>query len=254
MTNQNSKLDQLLTDIGLDQDEAKIYMAVLDNGPLLPLHLAQKTGINRATLYTKFPGLIKSGIIHEVRQGKRRLMAPVSPDTLFEGYEEKYKELKQNLGELASLYRMQGMKPEIQVFEGTEDIKKLYTDTLSAKGEVVIYNSIMRYRDDVLDWIVKEFVPRRIKLKIKVRAIVCADEAGRLHMAPGKEFFRETRFVPLVRFPFRIEVMIYNDKISFFTCEKGGPQVGIIIKNKAIAETQKSLFNLAWEGAGKYGK
>jgi hypothetical protein len=147
---------------------------------------------------------------------------------------------------------MQGMKPEIQIFEGTEEIKKLYADTLNTKGEVLVYNSITKYREDILRWIVEEYVPKRIRKKIFVRAIVGADKAGQEHMPSGKEYYRETRFVPVDKFPFRIETMIYADKISFFTCEKAGPQVGIIIRSKQIAESQKSLFSLAWEGASKY--
>jgi len=116
--------NNLLADLGLNQEEAIIYQSLLDHGPMLPQHLAQKTGIKRTTLYSLFPTLIQEGIIKEVKQGKRRLFAPVSPEALFESYEAKYKDLKQNLGELASLYRMQGMKPEIQIFEGTEEKKK----------------------------------------------------------------------------------------------------------------------------------
>jgi hypothetical protein len=63
---------------------------------------------------------------------------------------------------------------------------------------------------------------------------------------------RETREIPLDKYPFRIEGMIYNDKMSFNTIEKGGPMVGIIIESKQIAETQKALFDLAWDGALKY--
>ena len=256
MTNNSTHFNtnKLLVDLGLSEHESAIYLALLDKGSMLPQHIARATGIKRTTLYSLFPDMIKSGLISEVIQGKRRFLAPVSPEVLFDRYEEKYKELKQNMGELASLYRMQGMKPKIQVFEGTEEIKKLYMDTLETKGEALVYNSVTRYRQDMLDWILDYYVPRRVRRNIKVRAIVTADEAGRRHMKAGHEFLRETRFVPLAKFPFRIEAMIYNDKISFFTCEKGGPQVGIIIESKAITQSQRSLFDLAWEAAEKYNK
>ncbi|MDP3956441.1 MAG: helix-turn-helix domain-containing protein [bacterium] len=252
MQEEKKTINELLRDFGLDEREASIYLSLLNEGPMLPQHIARSTGINRATLYTLFPGLIKIGIIKEIRQGKRRLLAPVSPEDLFNQYESRYKEIKKNIAELALLYRMQGLKPKIEVFEGTEDIKKIYMDTLSAKGEILVYNRVTKYREDVLNWINSYFVPRRIKNKIFVRAIVNADPAGEEHMASGRVYYRETRFVPWDKFPFRIEAMIYNEKITFFTCEKGGPQVGIIIENKAISQTQRALFDLAWEGAERY--
>lgn len=252
MNEKNAKFSQLMINLGLNHEESDIYLALLSNGAMLPQHLAQKTGIKRTTLYSLFPNLLQGGIITEVKQGKRRLFAPVSPEELFERYEKKYKELKQNLAELATLFRMQGLKPKIQMFEGAENIKKLYMDTLNFKGEIQVYNRVTRYRDDVLNWLVDYYVPKRVSLGISVKAIVNGDAAGHEHMASGKEFTRVTRFVPLEKFPFRIEVMIFGDKISFFTCEKGGPQFGMIIESKVIAETQRSLFNLAWEGAKKY--
>jgi len=256
MTNKSTQLQQnkLMQDMGFDEQEMAIYLALLDNGAMLPQHIAQKTGIKRTTLYSLFPELLQKGIITEVRQGKRRLFSPVSPDLLFEKYEARYKELKQNLGELATLYRMQGLKPTMQIFEGTEEVKKLYMDTLKYKGEMLIYNRVTKYREDILKWLVEFYVPERVKLGLTVRAIVNRDEASLQHMASGKEFARVTRFVPQDKFPFRIEVMIYGDKISFFTCEKGGPQFGMIIESKVIAETQRSLFDLAWEGAKKYNQ
>ena len=254
MTEKNTKLIKLLEDLGLEPEESAIYLALLDHGAMLPQHIARATGIKRTTLYSLFPDMIKSGLIIEVVQGKRRLLAPVSPDELFKRYENKYRELKQNMDELASLYRMQGLKPKIQIFEGTDQIKKLYLDTLETSGEILVYNSITKYRPDMLAWILDYYVPQRIKKGIKVKAIVTADEAGRKHMQEGPEFARVTRFVPLDKFPFRVEAMIYADKISFFTCEKNGPQVGIIIESKVITQTQRSIFALAWDGAAKYNK
>ena len=119
--------------------------------------------------------------------------------------------------------------------------------------EFLVYNRISRYREDFLTWMNEYYVPRRVKKGNKVRAIVTEDKSGQTHMATGKEFLRETRFVP-EKYAFKIESMIYGDKICFFTCEKSGPAVGIIIENKQIAESQANLFELAWIGAGKFSR
>lgn len=248
MTQTKKTIKNLLADFGLDEREAEIYLALLNDGPMLPQHLAQATGINRATLYTLFPELIKIGLIKEVKQGKRRLMSPVSPEELFNQYENRYKQLKASVGELATMYRMHGLKPKIEVFEGIEAIKKLYLSTLESKGELLVYNRISRYRKDFLEWMNKVYVPKRVNLGVKVRALVTADPAGETHMASGKEFARETRFVP-AKFIFRNESMIFGDKIAFFTCEAQSPAVGIVVQSKTIVESQKNLFELAWIGA-----
>ena len=66
-----------------------------------------------------------------------------------------------------------------------------------------------------------------------------------------KEHLRIGKRVPL-KFTFKIEGMIQTNKVYFASYEKGGPQVGIIIESKPIADTLAALFDLAWEGADKY--
>lgn len=251
MTNNSTHFEtiKLLKKLGFNDQESSIYLALLNNGAMLPQHIAQATGIKRTTLYSVFPELIKNHLIIEQKQGKRRFFAPVSPDELFLDYESKYKELRDNLSQMASLYRMQGMKPKIEVYEGFEGIKKMYMDTIAEKGELLFYNRISKYQEDILNWVTDYYIPLRVKRGVNVRAIVTDEKEGKREMASGKEFLRESRFVPFNRFPFRIEANIYRDRISFFTCEKGGPQVGIIIENKMIAQTQRALFELAWIGA-----
>jgi len=40
-------------------------------------------------------------------------------------------------------------------------------------------------------------------------------------------------------------MQIYGDKIAILTLRKDEP-IGVIIENKDIVETQKSLFNVLW--------
>ena len=250
MTHFNQK--ELLQNLGLSDREVIIYIALLNRGPLLPQSIARETGIKRTTLYVIFPEMIKKGLILEVSQGKRRLLQAVSPDKLFDNYEKKYRELKSGIGELLTLYRMQGMKPKIEVFEGLEGIKRIYIDTLEIGKEVLVYNRMYRFDKELLNWNKDYFIPQRIKKKIKVRAIVTAEKVGFEHMPSEK--FRETRFVPYEKFPLRIENLIYGDKICFLTVEAGGPLVAILVESKQIAQAQRALFELAWEGAKKYQK
>lgn len=247
MQKKNIKIMELLTEFGLETDEAKVYQALLDKGMLLPQHLAHETGINRATLYTMFPSLIETGVIKEIKQGKRRFLAPISPEDLFERYQEKYKNIKENIAELTAMYRLQGMKPKIEVYEGVEQIKKLYLDTLHEKQEILVYNRISRYREDFLAWMSEVYVSRRVNKGIKVRALVTEDKLGGIMMASGKEYLRETVFIP-EKYAFKIETMIYGDKICFVTCEKGGPVVGIMVQNREIVDSQRAMFELAWDG------
>lgn len=250
MTHYTNK--ELLQKLGLQEREILIYQALLNKGPLLHQYIAKATGIKRTTMYAILTEMIQKGLIVEFSQGKRQLFQAVSPDKLFDDYEKKYKELKSGIGDLLTVYRMQGMRPKIEIYEGIEGVKRVYLDTLEENKDVLVYNRMYRYDKEMLDWVKSYFIPHRIKKDIKVRAIVTAEKAGFEHMPTEK--LRETRFVPYEKFPLRIENMIYGDKICFLTVEAGGPLVAILIESKQIVQAQRALFELAWEGAAKYQK
>jgi sugar-specific transcriptional regulator TrmB len=243
----------LLENLGLDERESEIYLALLELGPQLPQYIARNTGIKRTTLYEIFPEMIKRGLIVEITQGKRRLFQATSPDKLFGDYERKYKEIKANITDLTAIYRLQGLRPKIEVYEGFDGMKKFYNYTLESKEVCKCFVQPAKYNPRVLDWLVKEYVPARVKRGVLVKAIMPDDNLSEYYMGFRKEHLRIGRKVPLSKFHFKIEGMIQGNKIYFANYEKGGPQIGIIIESKQIAYTLGALWDLAWEGAAAYG-
>lgn len=244
--------NQLIQNLGMNEREADVYLALIELGSLLPQHIARNTGIKRTTLYEIFPEMIKNGWIVETSQGKRRLFQAVPPDRLLAEYERKYKEIKQNITELTEIYRMQGLRPKIEIFEDFDGMKKLYNRTLETKQEVKSFLKPSRYNEKVLDWFLKEYVPNRVKRGVLVKAIMPSDETSEYYAQFRKEHLRESRLVPSAKFNFRIEGMIQGNRVYFANYEKGAPLVGIIIESKQIADTLGALFDLAWEGAERY--
>ena len=243
---------ELLKKLGFDERESAVYLSLLESGPQLPQHIARGTGIKRTTLYEIFPLLIEQGLIIEITQGKRRLFQAVAPDRLLRDYESRYKEIKGHFAELMAIYRMQGLRPKIEVYEGFEGMKKLYERTLETKDEVKSFVMPSRYNPKVLDWFIKEYVPTRVKKGVLVKVIMPADQVSEYYAQFKKEHMRISKLVPTAKFKFRIEGMIQANRVYFASYEKGGPQVGIIIESKQIADTLGALFDLAWEGADKY--
>lgn len=250
----NMDTQQLLEKLGLDQREAEIYQALLELGPQLPQYIARNTGIKRTTLYEIFPEMIKRGLIVEITQGKRRLFQAVSPDRLFSDYERRYKEIKANITDLTAIYRLQGLRPKIEVYEGFDGMKKFYMSTLKSKEVIKCFVQPAKYNPRVLDWLVHEYVAARVKRGVEVKAIVPDDDASEYFMELNKQHLRTGVKVPLAKAKFRIEGMIQGNRIYFASYEKGGPLIGIIIESKPIADTLATLFDLAWEGAERYAK
>lgn len=245
----NSKITELLGKFGLNDREANIYLTLLKSGPKSLQQLAKLTDINRTTLYTLLPNLFQAGVIKKIKENKRELLSPASPEELFCHCERKYKEIKENIEELNLLYRMQGLNPKIQTLDSTEHIKKLFLDSLFAR-QVSMYIRIDNCRPDIKKWLKEIFFPEIEKKDIDIKIIVVASDSTSAKTEYDR-YKAKFRFISSRNYQFANDSIIYDDRISYFICDKGEPPTGIIIESKLIAEAQKSSFELAWIGLRK---
>jgi sugar-specific transcriptional regulator TrmB len=130
--------EKFLEELGLSEKEAKIYIALLqvDRGTIHDL--ADKTKINRTTVYPVLESLGKKGLVSEVQEGKKTSYQAASPERL-ETYverqkvvlEEQAERLKDLIPQMKSIQREQGEKPIIKLFQGREGAIAAYKEFYS---------------------------------------------------------------------------------------------------------------------------
>ncbi|MBI2631761.1 winged helix-turn-helix transcriptional regulator, partial [Candidatus Pacearchaeota archaeon] len=68
--------EEQLKEVGLTDNEIKIYLALLRQSPLNPSQLAEKTGLHRSYIYDTLERLLEKGIINNVIfEGKKNYQA-----------------------------------------------------------------------------------------------------------------------------------------------------------------------------------
>ena len=70
------------------------------------------------------------------------------------------------------------------------------------------------------------------------------DEYAHNHLNDNKQELRQTLMIPKNKFSITNEINIYQDKVAIISL--GEEKVGVIIKSKQIADTQRAIFNLLW--------
>src|SRR3989338_8513836 len=100
-----------LKNLGLSENEAKTYMAMLELGPSVVVEIARKSQINRPTTYVQIESLKRKGLISTQVQGKKQLFIAESPDKLellidseLKTVEDKKNELSNYLPKLLNLF------------------------------------------------------------------------------------------------------------------------------------------------------
>lgn len=255
-----SMLESELQKIGLSEKEAKVYLSALELGPSPVQKIASKAKVNRATTYVILEGLMKKGIITTFDQGKKRLFVAEGPHALKnvihqqqQELDKKEKLLESLFNELMSVHNLLPNKPVVRFYEGKEGLKTMLDqEFLSMKSnEALLVYSPHAVADVFTLEEMQAQQDKRIKKGIKARSIRTGrpedDEEKQQHLRAQRH---DIRRVPENKFQFSSDIEIWDDKVMMASLK--GNISGVIIESKAIADTLRSLFQLAFEGADKY--
>ncbi len=75
-------IEELLRQIGFNETESSLYLAVLRHGKVTPTEVAKITGINRTTIYSSAKELVKKGAITEDLSGASLHLIALPPEDL----------------------------------------------------------------------------------------------------------------------------------------------------------------------------
>lgn len=246
-------LSNELRKIGLSDKEAAVYLAALELGTDTVQNIARKSKVNRATTYVILESLLKKGIVTTQEKGKKTFFAAEPPESLsalVRIREQEVKEmdhlLNQVLPELRSVYNLSAEKPVVKYYEGVDGIKAIQEDILRSGDPEM--EGVVDY-----DTSLKIFPPApsnhrdRMQKKGLKFNLIANSELGEklLSQVPSLKSIGQIKFVTKEKFNFPAEIQVYKNKVSFIPYKsKLG---GIVIEDKDIVQTIRSLFKLAWE-------
>ncbi len=244
----NTKLINLLQkDLGLNEKQAKIYLACLEMGKATITKIAKKSGLKRTTIYHITDSLLEQGLLSKIEDEKSQKFLAESPEKLLNILKDRKKEVQEWMPSLLAITNIGGeFKPEVKFYQGKEGIKAVYEDTLNycRKGDEILTCVSPGFYNVLPEYIVR-YLQRRIANGIKMRAIAKDSESLRKHKANDKKELRKTKLVSKDLLPFNIEKNIYKDKVAFMNFR--GFFFGVIIKSPQIAKSEKALFELLWK-------
>jgi len=245
-------LKEMLVKLGLSEKEAHIYEAALESGPETAQKIAKRAGITRTATYIYIKSLIKKGLMSSNTRDKKTFFSAEPPENLFRLIETRKKELQHSSFELKKiipklrvLFETNEERPRVRVFEGREGLKTMINDLLKSKfsslEELIsldeLHAIVPPHTDDHREQIQKKFK------KTPSKIIYTTKEGPTLRDA--EKSTNDHRFLPKEKFPFSGGLNIYGNKISLTSYKK--TITGVIIENKEIADTLRTLFNLAWK-------
>jgi sugar-specific transcriptional regulator TrmB len=237
-----------LTSCGLSPKESAVYLALLELGESTPLAISRLSRVKRPTTYVILRELAERGLITFVTRGRGVHFRALDPSVLYEVQESALTQLRSALPALSTiaeggLSRTSSSSSDMRVFKGVSGLQQIMQDTLTSKGEILCWVDLELVTKRVFKSYWSRYLRQRVAKRLRVKAIMVADQAARSFKARDREELHESVLIPKAQFPLHGEMNIYNDKIAILSYED---PFGVIIQSRAIAEMQRSIFNLSF--------
>ncbi|PIR04492.1 MAG: hypothetical protein COV59_00755 [Candidatus Magasanikbacteria bacterium CG11_big_fil_rev_8_21_14_0_20_39_34] len=115
--------EQVLEELGLSQNEARIYLALLNFTEAGVGEIAGYTKIHRRNIYDTLDRLVHKGLVFSIMSRGEHRYAPVDPDKLMELVREKEVTLEKILPDLRNRFEKRGGQQEAYIYRGIEGFK-----------------------------------------------------------------------------------------------------------------------------------
>lgn len=241
----NKELQSILTQIGLSENEARVYLAALSLGSATVMKIAKVADIKRTTVYAVVESLKQKGLMNIEIQGFKQLYEAEDPKKLEGILEIRKNQFKELLPEFSALYNLKGGESVVKYYEGLESIKSVYNNLLSDIKPHEEYIAISNaeqwlYLDE--KWF-EGFMERRAKLPISVRLLLQDSPKAQHYAKFMKNFHYTARILPKdTKFTVSITVTPQRTVVH----QLMSPSMAIVIENKSIVNMHKEMFEVMW--------
>lgn len=240
------ELKQALKEYGLSSKESEVYLALLPLGSITLQELAKRIDLPRTTIYNTLNYLSNKGIVSFIVKKNIKHYEATDPEKLIDKLKEKEALIKDILPNLKILKKTAIEGSSVEIYQGTKGISTILYDVFSKKQPTYYFGSYKLSKELLKHQ--PEHV-RLIRLERKIPANIVMDKYDEetFHRSDYKKLTDIRYNNSLKDFPCMI--FIYGNKVALYTLKED--IVGIIIKNKQVAESMKLIFDVYWTSAKK---
>lgn len=246
---------EVLKQLGLEEKQAGVYLALLELGESPMTAIAKKANLKRPTVYLVMDELIILGLCGEIIKGKRKFYYATHPRRLVEITHFKSKQAEKLLPELVAR-QSKAEKPKVRMLEGIAGIHIAYEEAFAS----------LNNKEEGL-WIgntglLQEKFPEVLRLYNKtlgklrhprIREIIHGGEASKKwirDMVKYKISKNHYMKYALDKYSFgQTDQLIIGNRVMTFVL---GKEIFVLItESKDVADTQRGIFEMAWTNAEK---
>ena len=234
-----------LQTLGITEDEARTYLALLKIGGGNAIALAKEVNVKRTTIYPILKSLHEKGFASTYFHKSKRLYRAEKPDKVAGQYEKRLEGFEAIIPELKTIEKQTVSTIGLRFIETKQELERFYTGILveykgksySAIGSATAWEGInpeffQKYRED------------RANSKIKTRILLSADSVD---ASPSDEkLLRDVRILPK-NHTFKSTMDVFDNKILIVNPDQTA--LAVVIEVPSMVDIFKEMFEMLWEKA-----
>lgn len=247
----NNILIRSLRQLGCNDKHIRFYIANLELGSATLSEIIAKAKLQRSTAYLIANEMTTLGLVVENHKTYKKLYVAAEPDVILRKLEAKQRQIGRNalafkeaLPELRAAHHATTTRPSVRTYEGLSGLIAIRNDILAETQEVLLWTN-QETEQFIFDKQGHEaFISKRISQHIPIRVLAVDNAAGHAIKGANDTLLRSVKILPR-QTTFTSETYIYGDKVAVLDIGKN--IFGVITQNKQIADSQRALFELAWD-------
>lgn len=239
---------EILTQAGLSEMQAKIYLFLIEAGQSTPAEIAAGIGENRTTVYSALEKLETLGVITQKDRGKISAYVPNHPSALESIAEKRLRRaarqarnLESNLPSLINYYNEHQSEPGATTFYGQEGIRMIWNKVLTTKQTYYFVRS--RYDEKADMEGLEKFKRARVKAGIESEDITPSEFTDNKNKEMKEKFLLTRTLLPPDEYDSPVEIDIFGDNVAFINYAKDG--MSTLIESPEIADAMRQFFLFA---------
>lgn len=241
--------EELLRNIGLSPNEAKVYQALLQTGEASVQTISLKSKVHRRNVYDSLSKLMEKGLASEVFVKGEKKFKAINPRRLLELIKEKEERINKVLPEMQSKYGAVEEEEEAYLYRGIEGFKNYLQDILKTKETVYFIGAKAFWLDPRLKHFLPRFQRERSRLGIKFMHLFdheVKEQKPEILNVVGKPY----KFLPR-KYSSPTAVDIFGPYVVTFVGVKPGQlyeePIQFIMKSRRLADGYRKFFQFMWD-------
>jgi predicted transcriptional regulator len=239
------QLTQSLVGAGLNNKEAKVYIALLQLGRASAYSVSEKSGLKKPTTYVVLDELMKKGLVLKIPRVKKQHYIAKPPEEFFAMAEERLNTAKKALPQLLRMTENNKTEVRTLFYEGLRGIEEaMYYHKEEMKGrEIVGFYATAEDASPELMNIFNSWPKKITGCGIKLKVITPAHDTTKEVVEVSKILGCEIKTIPYEQYSSKASIEAGDDFVRIVLFK---PLQAIIVDSPELAQSLRQIFEMMW--------